>query len=118
MKTLKRYLSACERLDPDEIAGCFAADARLEDPSGTVTGTAAIHRYFVAIYSPLSALKFEITPAYWCGPSCAIQWTGWARLHDGTVKNYAGIDVFELNPQGLIRELRAFWDPAELNSET
>ncbi len=116
--TLERYLSACERLDPEAILACFTPDARLDDPTGTAIGTGEIREYFARIYGPLTDLKFEITPAYWCGTSCAVHWKGCASHSDGTISHYSGIDVFVLNAQGLIRELRAFWDPAELGVPT
>jgi steroid delta-isomerase len=114
--TLERYLSACERLDPEAILACFAPDARLEDPTGAAVGTTAIRDYFARIYGPLTDLKFETTPAYWCGTCCAIHWQGRASHRNGTISHYSGIDVFVLDAQGLIRELRAFWEPAELGA--
>ena len=111
---LERYLWACERLDHEAILACFTPDATLIDPTGTAVGTAELAVYFKRIYGPLAELKFETTPAYWCGMSCAIHWKGRASHCDGTISHYSGIDVFALDTQGLIRELRAFWDPAEL----
>ena len=113
-QTLQRYLAACERRETKDIAACFAADAVLRDPMGELQGLPKICLYFEGIYADLKSLAFQTGPVSWCNDACAVSWQGKAERSDGMQLTYEGIDVFAFGEDNLIKQLWAFWTPADL----
>jgi hypothetical protein len=111
---LTRYLAACQTLDLDIIALCFALGAVVIDPtSPVVRGRAQIKRYFGTLYDDLAALQLRTSPLYWQGDEIACRWQGVAKRRDGQVIEYEGVDVFRLTKAPLISRMQAFWDPKD-----
>lgn len=111
---LTRYLSACETLDLDIIASCFAPRAVIIDPtSPRVRGRLQIKAYFKSLYDELARLSLTTSPLYWQGAEIACRWQGVAQRKDGTVIHYEGVDVFRLTRTPLISRMQAFWDPKD-----
>ena len=111
---LVRYVAACENLDVDVIARCFAPRAVVIDPmSPRVKGRRQIKVYFKSIYNDLSALKLTTSRLYWQGDEIACRWQGVAHRRSGKVIEYEGVDVFRLTAAPLISRMQAFWDPKD-----
>ncbi len=116
---LTRYLAACQTLDLDIIAACFAPRAVVIDPtSPTIRGRAQVRTYFRTLYDDLAELRLTTSPLYWQGDEIACRWQGVAQRKDGTVIAYEGIDVFRLTKAPLISRMQAFWDPKDFTHTT
>lgn len=116
---LSRYLAACQTLDLEIIAACFAPRAIVIDPtSPTVRGRAQIRTYFGALYDDLANLRLTASPLYWQGDEIACRWQGVAQRKDGKVIEYEGVDVFRLSMAPLISRMQAFWDPKDFIDTT
>lgn len=111
---LTRYIAACETLDLDIIASCFAPRAIVVDPTSPhARGRQQIRTYFAALYDDLASLRLTTSPLYWQGAEIACRWQGVAQRKDGVVIAYEGIDVFRLTDAPLISRMQAFWDPKD-----
>ena len=116
---LTRYLAACQTLDLDRIASCFAPHAVVIDPtSPRIRGRTQIKRYFRSLYDDLAALRLMTSPLYWQGAEIACRWQGVAQRKDGSVIEYEGVDVFRLSDAPLISRMQAFWDPKDFIDPT
>ena len=116
---LTRYLAACQMLDLDIIASCFAPHAVVVDPtSPRIRGRRQIKFYFRSLYDDLAALRLTTSPLYWQGAEIACRWQGVAQRKDGTVIEYEGVDVFRLSKAPLISRMQAFWDPKDFIDPT
>ena len=113
--SLGQYLDACRSLDTDRIVASFAPDAVVEDPTGPgIRGHEGVRRYFTEIYDELERLDLDAGDIFFYGDRAACAWFGRATTKDGEVRAYKGIDVFDLDDEGRITRMTAFWDPAEL----
>ena len=48
------------------------------------------------------------------GNGAAVKWTGHGTSTSGREVNFEGIDIFEVNDDGKIQTVRAYWNPAEM----
>jgi len=111
---VRRYVQLLTDSDVEGIVGLYAEDGRMEDPVGTPPhqGHDALRQFYGAT---APALSVEIAgPICTAGKSAAVLLL--ARLTMGE-DNHAWIDatdVFTFNDAGLLQEVRAYWNPAEM----
>ena len=110
-----RFFQASQQGDADAWASAFAEDALFHDPVGTppLEGRAAVHDLVssvLATFRPFHGLM--PTEAHSAGSSVAVAWRGTAVTETGGTVEWSGINVFELDGTGLIREARAYFDRA------
>src|ERR1700674_4151789 len=48
------------------------------------------------------------------GNGAAVKWTGQGTSVNGKEVKFEGVDVFEMNEEGKIQTVRAYWNPAEM----
>jgi steroid delta-isomerase len=111
---VRRYVQLLTDSDVEGIVGLYADDGKMEDPVGTPPhqGHDALRQFYTAT---APALSVEIAgPICVAGKSAAALLL--ARLTMGE-DNHAWIDatdVFTFNDAGLLQEVRAYWNPAEM----
>jgi steroid Delta-isomerase len=115
-RAVRAYFLAIRAMDPDAIANTFAEDGTTYDPVGTagVTGRAAIREFFSSIYKNFKGVALTEDSIFVAGNGAAVKWTGKGTSANGKNVNFEGIDVFEVNADGKIRTVRAYWNPAEM----
>ncbi|MFI6920476.1 nuclear transport factor 2 family protein [Nonomuraea spiralis] len=110
-----QFFTASQNADADTWAAAFADDGVFHDPVGPppITGRAAIHR-FIASVLPGFHPFLGLTPlqAHTVGNQVAVSWRGAAVALDGTPVNWSGINVYELDDTGLIKEAKAYFNSA------
>lgn len=115
-----QFFQASQRGDADAWAASFAEDALFHDPVGTppLTGRAAIHDLVTSVLTTFRPF-FGLTPteAHTVGDSVAVAWYGAAITHDRRPVNWSGINVFELDDAGLIREAKAYFNRAVFQAQ-
>lgn len=116
---VKRYFQAIRDGNLDGIVATFAANAQSLDPVSAPAhiGHAAIRKFFQGTFSLFKKVELNEDSIFSAGNSVAVKWTGHGVGQSGREVRFEGIDVFEINPQGLIQELRAYWDPAVMVQE-
>ena len=103
-------------MDAEAIAGTFAEDGTTYDPVGSegVTGREAIREFFNSIIKNFKSVALNEDSIFVAGDGAAVKWTGKGTSANGKNVNFEGIDVFEVDADGKIRTLRAYWNPAEM----
>ncbi|WP_280232929.1 nuclear transport factor 2 family protein [Nocardia cyriacigeorgica] len=110
-----QFFTASQSGDADAWADAFATDGVFHDPVGEppIVGRPAI-REFIASVLPNFNPFLGLTPrdAYTVANSVAVSWTGAAVTGTGIPVNWSGINVYDLDADGLIREARAYFNRA------
>jgi steroid Delta-isomerase len=110
-----QFFRASQQGDADAWAAAFAEDGVFHDPVGAepLTGRAAI-RDFIASVLPNFSPFLGLTPlqAHTVAGHVAVSWRGAAVSLEGRPVNWSGINVYTLDGEGLIREAKAYFDPA------
>ncbi|GHB60205.1 ketosteroid isomerase [Streptomyces umbrinus] len=115
-----QFFHASQKGDADSWAAAFAEDAHFHDPVGTppLTGRPAIHDFTASVITSFRPF-LGLTPveAHTAGNSVAVAWRGAAITQDLRPVNWSGINVFELDGAGLIREAKAYFDRAVFQAQ-
>ncbi|MEV6769337.1 nuclear transport factor 2 family protein [Nocardia sp. NPDC051030] len=110
-----QFFTASQSGDAEAWADAFAADGVFHDPVGEppIVGRAAI-REFIASVLPNFHPFLGLTPreVHTVGNAVAVSWSGAAVTTTGTPVNWSGINVYDLDEDGLIREARAYFNRA------
>ncbi|MEC3957196.1 nuclear transport factor 2 family protein [Nocardia sp. CDC153] len=108
-----RFFTASQSGDAAAWAAAFAEDGVFHDPVGTppIVGRTAIHE-FIAGVIPNFRPFLGLTPheAHTVGDAVAVSWSGAAVSLSGRPINWSGINVYELNADGLIAEAKAYFN--------
>ena len=115
-RAVRAYFLAIRAMDPEAIASTFAEDATTYDPVGSpgITGRDAIRGFFESIYKNFKSVALTEDSIFVAGDGAAVKWTGKGTSANGRNVNFEGIDVFEIDADGKIRTIRAYWNPAEM----
>ncbi|MGC0318138.1 nuclear transport factor 2 family protein [Kitasatospora acidiphila] len=101
-------------------AAAFAEDGVFHDPVGQppFEGRPAIEEFIRSILPNFDPF-LGLTPltAHNVGRHTAVSWRGAAVAKDGSPVNWSGINIYELNDDGLIRELKAYFNPAVFQAQ-
>jgi len=110
-KAVQMYVEAFEKADPGMIRKLYAADATVEDPVGTPPrrGIEEIIEFYKTAFG--MGMKLKLTGK----PRCASNSV--AFIFDAVMKEmaFSPIDVFELNADGKVQEMRAYWGPENVS---
>lgn len=107
IEVVERYLEAYNEKDLDGILALYAEDASMEDPVGSEprSGRAAIREFYEHGFA--MGAKVALDGGIRCaGDSVAFPMR--ASLGDTTIEI---IDVFDLDSDGRIARMRAYWSP-------
>jgi steroid Delta-isomerase len=115
-RTVDRYFAAIAALDADAFVATFAPDGVSCDPVGAdpSVGEEGLRRFFAGITGTFRQMVLTPDDTFHAGGRVAVKWTGRGESHEGVAVEYAGIDVFEVDDEGRITRLWAYWDPREL----
>ena len=115
-RVVRAYFLAIRAMDPEAIASTFADDGTTYDPVGSagVTGREAIREFFSSIFKNFKSAALTEDSIFVAGDGAAVKWTGKGTSANGKNVNFEGIDVFEVDVDGKIRTIRAYWNPAEM----
>jgi steroid delta-isomerase len=110
-KAVQMYVEAFEKADLSIIRELYAADATVEDPVGTPVrhGIEEIIELYKAGFAAGMKLKLIGKPRC-AGNSVAFSF-------DGVMKKMtiSPIDVFDLNADGKVQHMRAYWGPENVS---
>jgi steroid delta-isomerase len=115
-RAVRAYFLAIRAMDPEAIANNFAEDGTTCDPMGAppISGRAAIREFFESIFKNFKSAALTEDSVFVAGNGAAVKWTGSGTSASGKEVNFEGIDVFEINHDGKIQSLWAYWNPAEM----
>jgi steroid delta-isomerase len=110
-KAVQMYVEAFEKADLNIIRQLYAKDATLEDPAGSPArhGIEEIVEFYKAGFAMGMKLKLIGKPRC-AGNSVAFSFD--AVMKEMTI---SPIDVFELNADGKVQHMRAYWGPENVS---
>jgi steroid delta-isomerase len=115
-RAVRAYFLATRAMDADAFANTFAEDGTTFDPVGTpgITGRAAIREFLASICKNFKSVGLTEDSVFVAGNGAAVKWTGHGTSANGKDVKFEGVDVFEVNDDGKIQTVRAYWNPAEM----
>ena len=114
ISTVEAYAAAQTSGDVDAVVALFAPDAVVADPvhEPAHVGREAIHTFFSGTRDMVDSMVLEVTgpiravDRYAAVPLRAVSHIGGSRVAVDSV------DVFTFEDNGLIGDMKAYWDPA------
>ena len=115
-RAVRAYFLAIRAMDAEAFANCFAEDGTTHDPVGTpaITGRAGLREFFASICKNFKSVGLTEDAVFVAGNGAAVKWTGKGTSHSGKEVRFEGIDVIEINQDGKIQNVHAYWNPAEM----
>jgi len=115
-RAVRAYFLAIRAMDAEAFANTFAEDGTTSDPVGTaaITGREAIREFLTSICQNFKSVGLTEESIFVAGNGAAVKWTGHGTSATGKEVKFEGIDVFEVNADGKIQTVRAYWNPAEM----
>lgn len=115
-RAVRAYFLAIRAMDADAFANTFAEDGTTFDPvnSPGITGRDGIREFLQSICKNFKTVGLTEDSVFVAGNGAAVKWTGHGTSINGSEVNFEGIDVFEVNDDGKIQTVRAYWNPAEM----
>lgn len=109
--TVERYVERHTAGDIDGIVGCFAADARVEDPVGSEphVGADALRAFFSGTHAMADRLELKLTgPIRAVAGEAAFPMQAISTIGDMTIVIDI-IDVMTFDDDARITAMRAYW---------
>ncbi|HSC75622.1 MAG TPA: nuclear transport factor 2 family protein [Pseudomonadales bacterium] len=105
-----QYIEAFEKADLGIIENIFAVGATVEDPVGTpqYVGIEAIKAFYKSAFD--MGVKLELNGK----PRCAGNSVAFSFDVVMTGMKISPIDVFELNADGKVQSMKAYWGPENM----
>jgi steroid Delta-isomerase len=115
-KLIQDYFAATRAMDVEGYLSAFALDAINHDPVGgtPLKGHDAMRQFFMGIVDLFERVGLTEEFVIVAGNEVAVKWRGEGISRNGKAVIFEGIDIFELNSDGLIQTLKAYWNPAEM----
>jgi len=108
---VEAYVAAYQENDRDAFLDVFATDGVIVDPVGTLphAGREARGAFWDTVHQLTERMTFDVKDVVVCGDEAAMVF----RIHAGAAA--AGIvldavDIFEVDDDGKIASMRAYWD--------
>ena len=113
---VRAYFLAIRAMDADAFANTFAEDGTTFDPVSApgITGRVGIREFLESICKNFKSVGLTEESVFVAGTGAAVKWTGQGTSATGKEVRFEGIDVFEINEDGKIQTVRAYWNPAEM----
>ena len=115
-RAVRGYFLAIRAMDAEAFANTFAEDGTTFDPVGSpgITGRDGLREFFQSICSNFKSVSLDEDSVFVAGSGAAVKWTGRGTSTSGKEVRFEGIDFFEVNTDGKIQTIRAYWNPAEM----
>ena len=113
---IKAYFAAIRDMNMDAWIDTFAEDAVSNDPVGSppIVGHQKLRDFFQSIAGAFEKVGIIEDYVFVAGNGAAVKWTGSGTSKQGKPVRFEGIDVFEINENGKIQRVHAYWNPAEM----
>lgn len=115
-RAVRAYFLALRAMDAEAFANTFAEDGTTCDPMGAppITGREGIREFFQSICKNFKSVSLEEESIFVAGNGAAVKFNGKGTSNGGKEVKFEGIDVFEVNTEGKIQNVWAYWNPAEM----
>jgi steroid Delta-isomerase len=112
-KTVETYFAAIRGMNVDQWVRTFDEDAVSEDPVGAppMQGHDELRAFFLSLADGFHRVGLTEDSVFVVEGGAAVKWTGYGVGKNGREVTFEGIDIFEMNEQGRIVRMKAYWDP-------
>ena len=113
---VESYIDSFNRKDRDAFLACFAPDAVQVDPypAPANVGPEAIGAFWDGAAAGAESVDFTTRSLHVTADRAALAFTIVIHAPGGSGVTFEGIDVFEVDDDGRIASITAYWDPAEM----
>lgn len=118
-RAVKSYFEAIRAMDQESWVNTFGEDAVSHDPFGSppIVGHQKLAEFFQSIAGAFKELSMVEDQVFIAGNGAAVKWIGTGVSKQGRKVRFEGIDVFEIDENGKIHRLYAYWNPAEMAAQ-
>lgn len=118
-KAVAGYFAATRAMDLEAWVASFAENAVSHDPVGgpAIEGHDSLRQFFQGMTAAFEKAGLTEDHVFVAGNGAAVKWTGHGVGKNGREVTFEGIDVFEVNEEGKIQTLWAYWDAAAMIAE-
>ena len=118
-KVVGDYFAATREMNIEAWIATFADNATSYDPVGgpRFEGHDSLRQFFQGITQAFETVGLTEDKVFISGNGAAVMWTGRGVGKNGREVTFEGIDVFEINEEGKIQKLWAYWDPAAMMAQ-
>ncbi len=118
-ETVAAYFAATRAMDKQAWLNTFAEDGVSHDPVGGDPLDTAEKRsaFFEGIAGAFERVGLQENEVYVAGNGAAVKFTGSGTGKNGRDVTFEGIDVFEMNEEGKVQNLWAYWNPAAMMAD-
>jgi steroid delta-isomerase len=111
------YVGAINKGDRQAWLDSFAHDATQIDPvpSPANVGRENIGAFWDRMIGTAESVTFDLRQLHVCGDQAAVVWAITARAGGGGME-FDGVDIFQIDDNGLIASVTAYWDPAQMRT--
>ena len=115
-RDVRAYFLAIRAMDAEAFANTFAEDGTTCDPIGAppITGREGIREFLQSICKNFKSVALDEESIFVAGNGAAVKWIGKGTSASGKEVRFEGIDVFEVNAEGKIQNVWAYWNPDEM----
>lgn len=115
-QAVRAYFAALRAMDRQAWVNTFATDAVSHDPVGAppMVGHDSLRQFFDSVTAAFKKVGLTENDVFIAGNSAAVKWTGHGISKQGRSVHFEGIDVLEINEEGKIQTVHAYWNPAEM----
>jgi steroid delta-isomerase len=116
---IAEYFAAIRSMDQERFVNSFSEDAVSHDPVGAppIVGHQKLGEFFQAITGAFKEVSLVEEQIFIAGNGAAVKWLGTGISKQGRKVRFEGIDVLEFSESGKIKNLRAYWNPAEMTAQ-
>ena len=106
-----RTISAREK---DAWIALFDKNAAVHEPVGATPaeGREGLEQVWQVFTGPFATFTLKSDEVFYSGSGAAARWSAEATVADGNRAFFSGITVFEVDDEGRIQTVMAYWDPA------
>jgi steroid Delta-isomerase len=117
--TVAEYFAATRAMDKAAWLGAFAEDGVSYDPVGAdpLDNVEKRSAFFDGITGAFEVVGIQENEVYVAGNGAAVKWTGYGTGKNGRQVTFEGIDIFEMNEDGRVKNLWAYWNPSAMMAE-
>ena len=110
------YFRTVSERDKNAWLALFDKNAAVHEPVGTTPaeGREGLEEVWQVFTGPFASLVIRSDEVFYSGTGAAARWTAQATSPDGKSADFCGITVFEVDAQGRIQAVMAYWDPASV----
>ncbi|AFY36247.1 nuclear transport factor 2 family protein [Calothrix sp. PCC 7507] len=119
-QVINNYFTATRSANKvEDMVACFAENSISYDPVGgpALIGHDGLRQFFQSIADLFEQIGLVADFISINGHEAAVKWTGKGVGKNGRAVTFEGIDIFEVNEDGKIQSLRAYWNPAAMLTE-